>query len=145
MKRERPDKLEGLIRACDVWGCSATNYERRMPMGGFSNRREVRKTSQRFTPKFRTTDCDPTRIGPLLHFLSVVRSNVKELPAAVVLASLVLAIALVWHAQTQRYQMAQANTHVVIRLDTRTGETMVCDLQERSHASSIECHRTESP
>ncbi len=45
---------------------------------------------------------------------------------AALLAALLVAGAIVYHAQTQRFQLASGEGGVIVRLDTRTGQTAVC-------------------
>lgn len=51
--------------------------------------------------------------------------DTNSLGPAIVLAAALLSAAVMWHAEGQRYTLA-GDGNLAIRLDRRTGETVVC-------------------
>jgi len=49
----------------------------------------------------------------------------KSIARALLIGSALLAAAVIWHAEGQRYELA-GDSDYAIRLDRRTGETTVC-------------------
>jgi hypothetical protein len=61
-----------------------------------------------------------------------------SLSASVLVSSLVLAGALVWFAESQRYAIS-GDGGMTVRLDRRTGETAVCVTQQHDSHFSAPC------
>lgn len=60
-------------------------------------------------------------------------------PTATIVAALILAAALVWHAETGRYELEVTTTRAVTLLDTPTGELDICAPYQREGEIGFEC------